>query len=109
MFNGATPPPVVDDLMITRWVQRVAEVRFYLLASAPVPTLWEPDPETVAPLPGGRTWLIIQHHGSVKMFPAARLAAYRRVLDARLGQPETTRYLLADNESWTVCVYSNRD
>ncbi len=107
VFNGATPPPPVPDLMISRWVQRVAEVRFYLLATAPVPTRWEPEPETVAPPPGGKTWFIIQRHGSRKMFPEARLAAYQRVLDARLGQPETTRYPLADGESWTLCVYSN--
>jgi 4-amino-4-deoxy-L-arabinose transferase-like glycosyltransferase len=108
VFNSATPPPHVPELMVTRWIQRVAEVRFYLLSYAPVPTRWEPDPETVQPIPGGSVWFLIQRHGSVKYFAEGRLAAYQRILDERLGRPEMTRFSLADNESLVVCRYGSR-
>ena len=69
VFNGASPPPLVKDLMVMPWLQRVAEARFYLLKYAPVPLRWEPDPETVVPNPGGKIWLIIQNHGDADVLP----------------------------------------
>ena len=39
--------PLVNDLMVMPWLQRVGEARYYLLRYAPVPVRWEPDPETV--------------------------------------------------------------
>ena len=49
---------------------------------------WEPDPETVNPVPGGRVWLIIQRRGDNRFFSEERLVAYRRALERRLGRPE---------------------
>ena len=97
VFNGATPPPWhVPNLMITRWIQRVAEVRFYLLSYAPVPARWEPDLLEVTPMRGGRTWLIIHFHGSAEHFPHERLEGYRRTLVGRLGEPRSMRIPLPD-------------
>ncbi len=107
VFNSVTPPPPISDLMITRWLQRVAEVRFYLLSYASVPLRWEPDPETVIPGPGGNLWLIIQRHGNQRFFSEDRLAAYQRDLEKRFGPPRiAARYSLSNNESWCVCVYT---
>ena len=107
VFNGASPPPLVKDLMVMPWLQRVAEARFYLLNYAPVPLRWEPDPETVVPNPGGKIWLIIQNHGDQAYFPADRLAAYQRAFDERLGPPRTTtRFDLPRDENWSICEYS---
>ena len=107
VFNGATPPPRdVPDLMVSRWIQRVAEVRFYLLQAAPVPTLWEPDPNAVNPVPGGRTWLIVHRHGSRRAFPETRLATYQRALDARLGPRVATQFFsFPEGESVEARVY----
>lgn len=104
VFNGAMPPPRdVPNLMLSRWIQRVAEVRYNLLALAPVPTLWEPDPATVEPTQTGRTWLIVQFHGNAKHYPAARLAAFQAALAQRLGPPNSSEVIsLADHETLTV-------
>jgi hypothetical protein len=107
VFNGVTPPPAIPDLMITRWLQRVAVVRYYLLRYADVPIHWEPDPHTVRPAPGRRLWLIIQRHGDDRFFSEDRLAAYQAALEMRLGQPQfLDRLELANGESWTILVYS---
>jgi hypothetical protein len=105
VFNGTMPPPATPDLMISRWIQRSAELRFYLLTSASVPTRWEPDPATVEPVPGGTVWFLIHRHGSRRYFPEGRLAAYQRALDQRLGPRETIRFDLADKASLVVCRY----
>jgi hypothetical protein len=103
VFNGASPPSPVKDLMVMPWLQRVAEAHFYFLRYAPVPLRWEPDPETVVPNADGKIWLIVQNHGDPEFFPAARLAAYRCSIEKRLGQPrETTRFALPRNESWSI-------
>lgn len=107
VFNGATPPPRdIPHLMISRWIQRVAEVRFYLLRYAPVPTRWEPAPEQVAAMPGGRTWLIIHRHGCTAYFPHERLAAYQRALIDRLGLPQSMTVPLPDHSSVEVWVFN---
>ena len=108
VFNGASPPPLVKDLMVLPWLQRVGEARFYLLKYAPVPLRWEPDPATVVLNPGGKIWLIIQNHGDADYFPEDRLSDYRRALDARLGRPRTTtQFSLPRNERWSICEYSS--
>jgi 4-amino-4-deoxy-L-arabinose transferase-like glycosyltransferase len=109
VFNGASPPPLVKDLMVMPWLQRVAEARFYLLNYAPVPLRWEPDPATVVRCPGGKVWLIIQNHGDPGFFPEDRLAAYQRAFDECLGRPlTTTRFDLPHGEHWSICEYSLR-
>ncbi len=106
VFNGASPPPALKDLMVMPWLQRVAEARFYLLNYAPVPVRWEPDPETIGPVPGGKIWLIIQDHGDPDYFPRDRGSAYERALDQRLGPPRlTTRFALPRNEAWSIREY----
>jgi hypothetical protein len=106
VFNSVTPPPTIPDLMITRWLQRVAVVRYYLLRFADVPIRWEPDPHTARPAPRGRLWLIIQRHGDDRFFSDERLASYQADLEGRFGQPQFfDRFELFNGESWTIWVY----
>ena len=106
VFNGVTPPPLIPDLMITRWLQRVAVVCYYLRSEVPSPIRWEPDPGAVHPGSGGRLWLIVQRHGDERFFSEARLAAYDSALARRLGQRQfLDRYDLPNGESWTIWAY----
>ena len=106
VFNGVTPPPLIPDLMITRWLQRVAVVRYYLRSLSPAPIRWQPDPDAVHPGPGGRLWLIVQRHGDERFFSEARLSAYESALTARLGRPQFfDRFDLPNGESWTISAY----
>jgi Dolichyl-phosphate-mannose-protein mannosyltransferase len=107
VFNGASPPPPVKDLMVMPWLQRVGEAHFYFLKYAPVLLRWEPAPETVVPNTGGKIWLIIQNHGDADYFPEAHRVAYQAAFDERLGRPQTTtRFTLPHDEIWTICEYS---
>lgn len=107
VFNGASPPPLVKDLMVMPWLQSVAEAHFYLLRYAPVPLRWEPDTESVVPNPDGKIWLIIQNHGDQEYFPTDRLAAYQRDFEERMGPPrKTTRFTLPQDENWSIGEYS---
>jgi hypothetical protein len=106
VFNGVTPPPRIPDLMITRWLQRVAVARYYLRRYVPATIRWEPDPATVHPGPNGRLWLIVQRHGDERFFSEARLASDESTLAARLGHPQFyARYSLPNGESWTIWAY----
>jgi hypothetical protein len=108
-FNSVTPPPPIPDLMITRWLQRVAVARYYLLRYADVPIRWEPDPRTARPAPGGKLWLIVQRHGDDRFFSEDRLGAYQAILEERLGQPQFFgRFELFNGESWSIWVYRGK-
>ncbi len=78
VFNSVTPPPPIPDLMITRWLQRVAVLRYDLPLYAAVPVRWQPDPATITLSPGGRLWLLVQRHGDERFFSGDRLASYPR-------------------------------
>lgn len=106
VFNGVTPPPRIPDLMITRWLQRVAEARYDLQRDRCVPVRWSPDPRTIQPAPGGRLWLIVQRHGDARFFSEERLAEYQSALAARFGLPQFfDRHDLPRQESWTILAY----
>ena len=105
VFDGATPlPRDVPDLMVTQWIQRVAELRFYLLSLAPVPIQTKPDPATIAPLETGRTWLLLHFHGNKTYYPQAQRDAYHAAIIARLGPPDAISFLdkIDDQESLAI-------
>ena len=108
VFDGASPLPLVKDLMVMPWLQRVAEARFYLLKYSPVPLRWEPDPQTIARTGDGRIWLIIQNHGDRASF---RRNAWPPISApaTSLGRPRTTAcFTLPRNESWSIREYRPR-
>ncbi len=106
VFNGATPPPRVPNLMVLPLLQRVGEAHYYLLKYAPVPVRWEPNPESIVPGQANRFWLIVQNHGDTNYFPVDRLAEFRRTLEARLGPAEETMHFdLPRGETWSIALY----
>ena len=106
VFNGASPPPLLKNLMVMPWVQRVGEAHYYLLTHGPQSLRWQPEPETVAANPGGNIWFIVQKHGDAEYFPHERLAEYERVLKERLGPPRaTTLFELPRGETWSIAEF----
>jgi hypothetical protein len=106
VFDGATPLPQVPDLMLSQWVQRVAEFRYDVRRLAPVPVDWEPDPRDVAVAQGGRLRLLVHHHGCARIYPLARLEAYEKALAARFGPPESSGPLFYEGAILMLHVYS---
>ncbi len=106
VFDGATPLPQYHEVMLSRWIQRVAEFRYDVLSSAPGRVRWEPDPSTVNLPEGGRLWLIVHDHGCAPIYPRARLIAYEKALSDRLGPPRTSSPQTVDFSTFTVHVYS---
>ena len=106
VFNGVTPPPAIPDLMITRWLQRVAVARYYLRRDLPVPAIWHPDPNSVRPNPGGRVWLIAQRHGDDRFFSEVQCEELKEKLRLRFGTPQFVGLFdLPNRESWTLWAY----
>ena len=88
--------------ILEHWVQQVAEVRYNILAEAPVPARWLPAPRALAEASrAGRTWLIV-HRTECPAFDEARLQAARRQLERRLGPPRVHRFALTRGESLTA-------
>jgi len=88
--------------ILEHWVQQVAEVKYNIMADAPVPTRWLPDPlevDSAASL--GRTWLIVHRTGCPK-FDHAGIKAEKARLEARLGAPEVHEFKLTRGESITA-------
>jgi len=99
-FDGlaAGLPDDLPGLMLEHWLQQMAEVRYNLLARAPVPLAWNPGPVALAAPARGRTWLIV-HRSGCPGFDEAGLAADREALGRRLGRPATHRFPLTRGES----------
>ena len=88
--------------ILEHWVQQVAEVKYNILADAPVPTRWLPDPLAVASAArSGRTWLIV-HRTGCPNFDEARLLAEKRKLEGALGAPQVFEYKLTRGETITA-------
>lgn len=105
VFDGATPLPQVPDLMLSLWVQRLAEFRYDVRSNAPVPVDWEPDPRAVTPSPGGRVWLLVHHHGCGWIYPGARSAAYRDAFAGRFGPAVSAESWSVDRATLAVHLY----
>ena len=93
LFNGATPPPRLRDLMIRDWMQQVAEIRYYVQWLAPVPVYWAPDPDVSWPEISGRTWFIVHKH-DYEGYPADRPPLYRERFARLWGKPTRKVYSL---------------
>jgi hypothetical protein len=106
VFDGATPLPQVPDMMVSQWVQRLAEFRYDVRRLAPVPVSWEPEPSAVTYPPRGRIWLLVHHHGCAQLYPGARLAAYEKALNARWGPAVSSGPLFIDGATLVVHGYS---
>ncbi len=85
-YDGVETLPVSPGLMLEHWLQQMAEVRYNVLAKAPVPVVYCLDPATVEPSKTGRTWLIV-HRSRSPAFDEGRLDSIKEVLSRRLGTP----------------------
>ena len=95
--------------ILEHWIQQVAEVRYNILADAPVPTRWLPDPAAIAQASKeGRTWLIV-HRTGCPDFDEAYLATEKDELERRLGPPEVHRFPLTRGESITAYHFDAPD
>ncbi len=106
VFDGADPLPLTADVMTSKWVQRVAKLRFYLLRYAPTPPLWEPDPNHITPSPGRRTWVILHDHGCEPMYPRDRRTTFERLARAKVGSILSYRWATPDHS--TIDVIASR-
>ncbi|NNK47708.1 MAG: hypothetical protein HKP01_02410, partial [Gemmatimonadetes bacterium] len=89
--------------LYSRFVGMGGRIHFQVLAHAPGPVLWAPDPATLAVGGGGRTWLIA--YGNRVFEPGrAELDGYvRRVSESVGGPAVVTRHDLPDGE-WIEIV-----
>ena len=102
MTDGLDGSLASRHAILEHWIQQVAEVRYNILADAPVPTRWLPDPAEIdAASRAGRTWLIV-HRTDCPNFDEAYLAAEKRQLQRWLGPPEVYQIRLTRGESLTA-------
>ena len=97
-YDGVETLPVSERLMLEHWLQQMAEVRYNLLAKAPVPLDWMPREDRVEVARGGRTWLIV-HRSGCPGFDEARLGRLKATLASRLGSPRVRVDRLTRGES----------
>ncbi len=99
--DGIAALPVSKKLMLEHWLQQAAEVRYNVLAKAPVPVLWKPDRAGLVGPFAGRTWLIV-HRSGCPGFDEARLAADRASLAGIAGPPRVVEFPMTRGESITA-------
>jgi hypothetical protein len=84
--------------MLQHWIQQSAEVRYNVLAKAPVPVRWgitrAEDLEPAA----DRTWLIV-HRGGYPYFDEDKLSALTAAIARRLGTPEVRTFPMTRGET----------
>ncbi len=85
-FDGVEELPVSKSLMLEHWLQQMAEVRYNILAKAPVPVEWMPEEGRIEVANAGRTWLIV-HRSGCPQFDEARLERLKASLAGSLGEP----------------------
>ncbi len=104
VYDGVERLPVSEKLMLEHWLQQMAEVRYNVLARAPVPVLWMPAEGTLEVPESGRTWLIV-HRSGCPEFDEGRLDRLKGELAARLGPPRPRVDRLTRGESIEAFEY----
>jgi len=97
-FDGLAELPPSKKLMLEHWLQQMAEVRYNVLARAPVPVRWMPPAGESLEPPEGRTWLIV-HRSGCPGFDEGRLSRLKMDLGLRLGIPRVHAWPLTLGES----------
>jgi 4-amino-4-deoxy-L-arabinose transferase-like glycosyltransferase len=97
-YDGVEALPVSKTLMLEHWLQQMAEVRYNILARAPVPVEWMPSEDRSEASRAGRTWLIV-HRSGCPQFDEARLDRLKAKLAAALGDPKVRVDRLTRGES----------
>jgi len=97
-YDGVESLPLSNRLMLEHWLQQMAEVKYNVLAKAPVPVDWMPPEGKVRVAENGRTWLIV-HRSGCPDFDEARLDRLKASLASRLGTPSSRVDRLTRGES----------
>jgi hypothetical protein len=104
-YDGVETLPVSKGLMLEHWLQQMAEVRYNVLAKAPVPVDFHPNAATLEPSTTGRTWLIV-HWSRTPAFDRGGLLALQKTLADHLGAPQVRIDRLTRGESIESFEYS---
>ena len=83
-------------------------IHFQILSHAPGPVLWAPDPSSVAPETGGRTWLIAYGNRVFEPDPEGVEAFVTDLAEALGSPPVRVRHDLPDGE-WIDVMGFDRD
>ncbi len=94
--------------MLEHWLQQMAEVRYNILAKAPVPVDWMPSEDRVEVASSGRTWLIV-HRSGCPQFDEDRLERLKARLAGSLGTPKVRIDRLTRGESIESFEYPARE
>ena len=98
VYDGVVTLPKAKGVLLEHWLQQMAEVRYNILAKAPVPVEWMPDEAELEDAPAGRTWLIV-HRSGCPRFDRGRLDRWKGTFEGRLGAPEVVVKRLTRGES----------
>jgi hypothetical protein len=104
VYDGVAELPRSKTLMLEHWLQQMAEVRYNLLARAPVPVEWRLDFDRAAIAGSGRTWLIV-HRSGCPDFDEAGLDRMKAGLAGKLGLPRAQVDRLTRGESIEAFEY----
>jgi hypothetical protein len=104
-YDGVEELPVSKSLMLEHWLQQMAEVRYNILAKAPVAVEWMPAEDRVDVVNTGRTWLIV-HRSGCPQFDEERLERLKARLAEILGTPRLRVERLTRGETIESFEYS---
>jgi hypothetical protein len=104
VYDGVEVLPNSKGMLLEHWLQQMAEVRYNILAKAPVPVEWMPDEARIEYPSTGRTWLIV-HRSGCPAFDESRLDRLKETLAGRLGVPRRQIDRLTRGESIEAYEY----
>ena len=102
--DGVERLPKSKGMLLEHWLQQMAEVRYNILAKAPVPVVWMRDEADITFPTPGRTWLIV-HRSGCPAFDEGRLDRRKEMLAGRLGVPRRHVERLTRGESIEAYEY----
>jgi hypothetical protein len=105
VYDGVETLPVSNGLMLEHWLQQMAEVKYNVLAKAPVPVVWMPAEGATPASNTGRTWLVV-HQSGCPAFDQRRLERLEKAWSDRLGPPRRRFWRLTRRESVAAFEYS---
>jgi hypothetical protein len=104
VFNGVGHLEPSKTLMMSKWIQQEAELRFYLSKDAPCSIRWIDHPSQVSANHAGRTALIIHHSGAPE-FADRPLALILQDLIAQTGRAHHQHFELGLREFIDVYTF----
>jgi hypothetical protein len=104
VYDGVEELTLSKGELLEHWLQQMAEVRYNILAKAPVPVEWMPDEARIVYPSAGRTWLVV-HRSGCPGFDEGRLDRLKETLAGRQGAPRLQIDRLTRGESIEAYEY----